>query len=417
MEVLIRSLNETQKLGAVNAALLVVRTLIESDAHDGQTKVLEAESRARYAQLLASRLKLGHVTTHRLALAAWLSALEGRDSVLHQLSAEHDLDDVLFPQGQMVEDMRTEARILGIVKCYEMLKKQYPDIITDLEQTLLYLKEILPSDPEHRRLLRIFAKILEDEVFLVGNKTVAGRILIVDPDEAVTPVLSPPLISEGYDVRVVASVDAAKSMLEEFSPHLIMAEMDLPLDTGIDFCREIKSDRNLGKTPFIILTWSQGHRTETKCLKAGADDVFARPIDLEMLFLKVQRYLAAPSDDKRVAATGVSGSLSDVSFTDIIQIITVGSKSLELTLVNGDQVGSVYILDGQIIHAELGDIEGAEAFYRMMHWQKGTFKTQQRSDFDKHSIHGSVMGLLMEGSRRVDETDSSGASITEKPVQ
>lgn len=387
----------------MNAALLVARTLIEGDPNDGPQKARLAEARARYCQLMASRMKLGHILSHRLALAAWLSALEGKDDVLRRLSIEHDLESVLFTQNIAAEDMKAEAQILGLVKCYEMLRKQYPDLTADTKQACSYLRQVLPADAEHKRLLRVFAKILEDEMFLVGTRVAAGRILIVDPEEDVMPVLSPPLISDGYDVRVVATVVAAKAILEEFSPHLIMAEMNMPIDTGIDFCRELKTDPNLGSLPFVMLTSSRGSRTETKCLKAGADEVMTRPVDLEMLFLKLGRMLKIPEKEAGLVTNGVGGSLSDMAFVDIVQIITAGGRSVEISLVNSDGIGLVYIQNGEIIHAEDDGLEGAEAFYALMGWKEGTFTSRQRSDFDKHTIHGTVMGLLMEGARRSDE--------------
>ena len=57
----------------------------------------------------------------------------------------------------------------------------------------------------------------------------------------------------------------------------------------------------------------------------------------------------------------------------------------------------------EIIHAQVGDMVGEKAFYDLMRWRDGEFVTRQSTEAAERTVHGTTMGLLMEGARQVDE--------------
>ena len=60
---------------------------------------------------------------------------------------------------------------------------------------------------------------------------------------------------------------------------------------------------------------------------------------------------------------------------------------------------------GSIIHCTLGDKTGEEAFYDLMRWKQGKFTAKPCTEFPPRTITVSVMSLLMEGARRLDEVE------------
>ena len=122
-----------------------------------------------------------------------------------------------------------------------------------------------------------------------------------------------------------------------------------------------------------------------------------------ILFLKIQRMLSQPGADVDKQATGATGRLSDMSFTDMIQILCAGGKNAVIRLSRENEEGEVYLHNGDVIHAQLGDVTAEHAFYKFMSWQDGEFTTQLCEDFPEQTIFESAMGLLMEGARLVDE--------------
>jgi hypothetical protein len=114
-------------------------------------------------------------------------------------------------------------------------------------------------------------------------------------------------------------------------------------------------------------------------------------------------HLQIAADDSAEAKAGISGSLVDMSFTDMIQVLCAGGKSAEIQLVQEDLTASVYLQDGNIVHCDLGGKTGPDAFYELMRWQAGDFTTKQCVEFPEATIASSPMALLMEGARLADE--------------
>jgi hypothetical protein len=103
------------------------------------------------------------------------------------------------------------------------------------------------------------------------------------------------------------------------------------------------------------------------------------------------------------AAGGVHGSLADMSFSDLMQLLSAGAKSTRVELKSGEREGRVFLRDGQTIHAEGEGLTGEQAFYQFLRWQEGSFSAVECSDFPERTINGSTVGLLMEGARLADE--------------
>ena len=261
----------------------------------------------------------------------------------------------------------------------------------------------------HDRVLMVnrLVAVLRDEAFIAKSTDAVGRVLIVDHDESVSPVLSIPLESRGYKVDVAADVEVAVQAMSRAMPDLIICEMEMPFISGTEFCEQVKGTSSTSSIPFLIITSKKGKKVPALCLRAGADDCIAKPVDLELLFLRIERVWKAPEremvDDR--GGAGVTGSLDEMDFTDMIQILCAGGKSTEIVLTTDDKRGSVFIRNGEIIDASAGDLIGDTAFYDLMCWKKGFFSTYHSDKAIERTIESSTMSLLMEGARLADESN------------
>ena len=124
---------------------------------------------------------------------------------------------------------------------------------------------------------------------------------------------------------------------------------------------------------------------------------------------KPGRAAAAPSAGQ--AEGGVAGSLADMSFADLVQMVTASAKTMTITVTSGDKNGEVVVVSGEVVDAKVDNLTGEQAFYAMMGWQEGTFATRRSAECASRTIRAPVMSLLMEGARLVDE----GAAAAAKP--
>ncbi len=97
------------------------------------------------------------------------------------------------------------------------------------------------------------------------------------------------------------------------------------------------------------------------------------------------------------------GSLKELPLPDIIQLVSVSGKTGAFTLKSGDSTGQIYLRDGQIVHADVGELSGEEAVYELAIWTEGDFVFTPGREVETTTIQKSNTNLLMEAARRIDE--------------
>lgn len=100
---------------------------------------------------------------------------------------------------------------------------------------------------------------------------------------------------------------------------------------------------------------------------------------------------------------GIRGNLADMNFMEILQPLGQNRKTCSVFLTSGNQHAAIYLQDGMVIHAECDDVQGEDAVYRALAWDRGSFEILLRAYPGQPSMMQSVEGLLLEGVRRMDE--------------
>ncbi len=99
----------------------------------------------------------------------------------------------------------------------------------------------------------------------------------------------------------------------------------------------------------------------------------------------------------------LQGSLQHIPLHDVIQLVSVAGKSGVFHLKKGNLAGKIYLKNGAIIHAEIGNIKGEEAIYTLAVWSEGEFYFEPDITSPEETIKKSNTNLLMEAARRIDE--------------
>ncbi len=67
------------------------------------------------------------------------------------------------------------------------------------------------------------------------------------------------------------------------------------------------------------------------------------------------------------------GSLKELPLPDIIQLVSVSGKTGKFTLTRDADRGFIFLKNGQMVHATVGDLTGEEAIYSLAIWNQGDF--------------------------------------------
>ena len=97
------------------------------------------------------------------------------------------------------------------------------------------------------------------------------------------------------------------------------------------------------------------------------------------------------------------GSLKELPLPDIIQLVSVSGKTGKFTLTRDGDRGFIFLKNGQMVHAVVGDLIGEEAIYALAIWNQGEFQFNPSEEPDRQTITKSNTNLLMEAARRLDE--------------
>jgi signal transduction histidine kinase/DNA-binding response OmpR family regulator len=121
----------------------------------------------------------------------------------------------------------------------------------------------------------------------------AARLLLVEDHGDLRGYLTRLLTSDRWEVTAVG--DVASALRIEHVPDLILSDIMLPGQSGLDLVRLVRQDPRMAHIPIILLSARAGSEAAVQGLAAGADDYVVKPFEpVELLSrLRVHHELAA----------------------------------------------------------------------------------------------------------------------------
>lgn len=114
-------------------------------------------------------------------------------------------------------------------------------------------------------------------------------VLIVDDELGIRKFVGHMLTKNGYDCHLAGGIEKARQLLEEKSVDLVLCDVNLSNESGIDFLGEITS--HYPETAVIMVTGMDDPKLADAALKAGAFDFIAKPIERNRLLVSVSNAL------------------------------------------------------------------------------------------------------------------------------
>ncbi len=120
----------------------------------------------------------------------------------------------------------------------------------------------------------------------------APHLLVVDDDSRIRTLLTRYLAQAGYRVTGAADAAEARQRMAALSFDLIVLDVMMPGESGVDFARSLRNAPNgSASTPILMLTARTGADDRILGLEAGVDDYLAKPFEPRELALRIAAIL------------------------------------------------------------------------------------------------------------------------------
>ena len=116
-------------------------------------------------------------------------------------------------------------------------------------------------------------------------------VLIADDESSIRLLVHATIESDDYTVVEAADGAQAWALAQELKPSLVLLDVQMPGQTGLEVLRSIKADPSLKATRVILLTSKAQERDIEVGLIAGADFYLTKPFSPLDLLTRVEEAL------------------------------------------------------------------------------------------------------------------------------
>jgi two-component system sensor histidine kinase/response regulator len=189
-------------------------------------------------------------------------------------------------------ELRQQATLLGIT--HILSKPVSPSLLFEI---LLDLANLEPEDgPEEGTPVR--ARVNRSAL----SSIYGARVLLVEDNELNQQVASELLTGIGLHVDLAGDGQQGLDLLDSGRPYdLVLMDMQMPVLTGLQATEAIRADGRFPDLPIIAMTANVMSEDRQRCEQAGMNDFIGKPIEPDVLWSTLLRWIAPRQTDAKAA--------------------------------------------------------------------------------------------------------------------
>jgi len=113
-------------------------------------------------------------------------------------------------------------------------------------------------------------------------------ILIIDDSETNNVLLEALLEDAGYKTKTALSASDGWMLVHKEKPQLILLDLLMPKISGFQMLDRLKANKKFADIPVVIVSALNEPDTINTLIKAGANDFFAKPININTIINRVK---------------------------------------------------------------------------------------------------------------------------------
>lgn len=237
----------------------------------------------------------------------------------------------------------------------------------------------------------------------------ARKILFVDDDEILQLIVERGFAASGDSFELFFARDGFEALkkLENVAVSLIVIDLHMPRMDGLSLLSHVLQ----GYPDIPVVLISATPRTQVAYLlqMQGIVGYLEKPFAVDELAVLINETLQAE------AAGGVMYSVSPTMF---LQLMEMEGKTCTIRIVDrdSDEGGILYLRDGQLLDARIGDLRGIDGAYRVFNWDEVDVFFRNDCPERDNQINSDLQAIIMGGLAAKDEADDSPFADLEGPI-
>ena len=124
------------------------------------------------------------------------------------------------------------------------------------------------------------------------------RVLIVDDNRSIASFISS-ILSDDYHCAIASNGKAGLTVASSFRPELIIADEMMPLMSGLEMSRRLKSNPATAGIPILLLTAKDTPGIHGESIESGVDAFMPKPFEAPVLAAKVRQLIESGENLRR----------------------------------------------------------------------------------------------------------------------
>lgn len=130
------------------------------------------------------------------------------------------------------------------------------------------------------------------------------KIAVIEDDADLHDLLLHTLRQNGYEAAGLKTGEGALAFLRGAKPDLVLLDILLPGQDGIEICRQVRGEPALKAVPIIFLTALADETDRVLGLEIGGNDYVVKPFSLRELMARVKIHLRGENEQNEILTAG-----------------------------------------------------------------------------------------------------------------
>ena len=118
-----------------------------------------------------------------------------------------------------------------------------------------------------------------------------SKLLLIEDEDSLAYTLKTFFEKKNFNVEIVKDGEDALFQAESMKPDIVLLDWMLPNMSGLEICRQIRTAKDIKKTPIIFLTAKGEEEDKLRGLDTGADDYMTKPFSQMELLARINALL------------------------------------------------------------------------------------------------------------------------------